>query len=72
MSAGDRPGLLYDLAKGPSHLGLNVRMAKVSTLGDRARDAFYVVEHDQAKITNPARKKDVTQVLLGLAQGRRR
>ncbi|MBN1442517.1 MAG: [protein-PII] uridylyltransferase [Planctomycetes bacterium] len=69
VSARDRPGLLYDLAQALSRLGLDVRTAKVSTLTDRARDSFYVVESDGAKISSAARVKEVERTLLREAQG---
>ncbi|HLU46791.1 MAG TPA: HD domain-containing protein, partial [Planctomycetota bacterium] len=61
--AGDRPGLLYDLASSLSRLELDLRTAKVSTMSDRARDVFYVVEADGQKVTNPARRKEIEDTL---------
>lgn len=61
--AGDRPGLLYDLASALRRLELDVRTAKVSTMCDRARDVFYVVEADGHKVTNPARRKEIEDTL---------
>jgi [protein-PII] uridylyltransferase len=63
VSAGDRPGLLYDLAHEIHRLGLDLRTAKVSTLLDRAHDAFYVLERDGRKVDNPARR---TEIVAGL------
>ena len=54
VDAGDRTGLLYDLATTLSDLGLDVRAAKVSTLVDRAHDVFFVVEPGKGKILEPA------------------
>jgi [protein-PII] uridylyltransferase len=68
VSAGDRPGLLYDLAMGLHRLGLDVRTAKVSTLADRAHDVFYVVERDGRKIEGSARRHEVAQALITQAQ----
>ncbi|MCZ6793999.1 MAG: [protein-PII] uridylyltransferase [Planctomycetota bacterium] len=62
--ARDRPGLLYDLACAISRLGLDLRTAKVSTLTDRAQDAFYVVEADGKKVSNPARMKEIELSLI--------
>lgn len=67
VRAGDRPGLLYDLATAISRLGLDVRTAKVSTLTTRAHDAFYVVEADGHKVSNPARMKEIEQTLVAAA-----
>ncbi|HVR74404.1 MAG TPA: [protein-PII] uridylyltransferase [Planctomycetota bacterium] len=68
VSAGDRPGLLYDLARALHTLGLDVRTAKVSTLTDRAHDVFYVVDRDGRKVDNPARRSEIAQVLSAEAQ----
>ena len=40
LTAGDRPGLLYDVAQVLDRHKVNVRSAKVNTLGQRAEDAF--------------------------------
>jgi [protein-PII] uridylyltransferase len=40
LTAGDRPGLLYDVARVLDRHGVNVRSAKIDTLGSRAEDAF--------------------------------
>jgi [protein-PII] uridylyltransferase len=61
--AGDRPGLLYDLASAMSRLALNLRTAKISTMCDHCRDVFYVVEVDGEKVTNPARMKEIEELL---------
>ena len=68
VSAGDRPGLLYDLAKALHSMGLDVRTAKVSTLTDRAHDVFYVVEGSGGKVTSQERKNEIAQALLAQAR----
>ena len=40
LTAGDRPGLLYDVAQVLDRHKVNVRSAKVNTLGSRAEDVF--------------------------------
>ncbi len=40
LTAGDRPGLLYDVAQVLDRHRVNVRSAKINTLGSRAEDAF--------------------------------
>jgi len=68
VSAGDRPGLLFDLARELHRLGLDVRTAKVSTLTDRAHDVFYLVEGDGGKVINTKRKDEIAQALVSIAQ----
>jgi len=40
--ASDRPGLLYGVARVLSRYNINLRTAKINTLGDRAEDVFLV------------------------------
>lgn len=40
LTAGDRPGLLYDVAQVLDRHKVNVRSAKINTLGSRAEDVF--------------------------------
>jgi [protein-PII] uridylyltransferase len=68
VTAGDRPGLLFDLACGLHRLGLDVRTAKVSTLTDRAHDVFYVVEGHGGKVTSTVRKDEIAQALVSIAK----
>jgi [protein-PII] uridylyltransferase len=38
--AGDRPGLLYDVARTLARYRINLQTARVNTLGDRVEDVF--------------------------------
>ncbi|MFN0303940.1 MAG: [protein-PII] uridylyltransferase [Burkholderiales bacterium] len=42
VTAGDRPGLLYGIAKVLSRYELNLHTAKIATLGERAEDVFVI------------------------------
>jgi [protein-PII] uridylyltransferase len=42
ISASDRNGLLYSIARVLAHHGINLQLAKVSTLGERVEDTFLV------------------------------
>jgi [protein-PII] uridylyltransferase len=68
VNAGDRPGLLYDLAVALRMLGLHVRMAKVSTVVERAHDVFYLTESDGTKLSGETRPAEVRKTLLAQAQ----
>jgi [protein-PII] uridylyltransferase len=48
----DEIGLLYRLASALADLGLDVRVAKVATLGERVVDTFYVRDAAGAKIVD--------------------
>jgi [protein-PII] uridylyltransferase len=42
ITAGDRPGLLYSIARVLSHYEVSLHTAKIATLGERAEDVFVV------------------------------
>lgn len=51
IDAPDQPGLLYRLTRAMARLDWDIHSARISTTGDRARDAFYVTGRAGAKIT---------------------
>ena len=53
-SGRDRPGLLATLARTLSDADLSIQSAHIDNHGERAVDAFYVVDACGAKLTNPA------------------
>lgn len=63
LTAGDRPGLLYDVARVLDRYRVNVRSAKVNTLGQRAEDAFVV---EGAALERPAERLALEQDLLAV------
>ncbi len=64
ISAPDRVGLLYDIAHVLAGLRLEVRLAKVDTLGERARDVFYVRGADGKKIEDAGQVREIEAALL--------
>lgn len=46
FAAGDRPGLLHDIAKTLARHGVNVQTARIHTLGGRAEDVFVIAGKD--------------------------
>lgn len=67
--AADRLGLLYDLASLLSEFSINIHFAKISTVGDRAQDIFYLTDLKGKKITNrkliTAIKSKISKALAG-------
>jgi [protein-PII] uridylyltransferase len=53
-SGRDRPGLLATLARTLSEAHLSIQSAHIDNHGERAVDAFYVVDAGGSKLTNPA------------------
>ena len=65
ISASDRAGLLYLVARVLSHHGLSVQLAKVSTLGERVEDTFLV---QGPELQSNARQIEIeTELLQALA-----
>ncbi len=52
-SGRDRPGLLEALAQSISEAGLSILSAHIDGYGERAVDAFYVVDAQGEKLTDP-------------------
>ena len=44
LVAGDRPGLLSDIARVFIDQGVDIETAKVLTIGERAEDVFYITD----------------------------
>ena len=65
-SGRDRPGLLAALARTLSDAGLEITSAHIDGYGERAVDAFYVVDDDGAKLTD-ARKGNALKAALLVA-----
>ncbi len=68
VDAGDRPGLLHELATAIADCGLDLRTAKVSTMIDRARDVFHVTDGEGRKITDDARRAQIKESLERAAE----
>lgn len=63
ISAFDRPGLLFDLARTLYHCNVNITAARVATFGERASDVFYVQDLFGEKLQSPARMARIRQAL---------
>jgi [protein-PII] uridylyltransferase len=62
-SGRDRPGLLAALARTLSDAGLSILSAHIDGYGERAVDAFYVVDQDGRKVAD-ARKRNALKTAL--------
>jgi [protein-PII] uridylyltransferase len=67
LRAADSAGLLHRVTAALERSGLDVRGARVSTLGGAAVDAFYVVGADGTPVTDPDVRRAVTEVVLTAA-----
>lgn len=59
----DRPGLLFTITNTVFHLGLDVHLAKINTVVDRALDVLYVTDGAGRKIVDPATVEAVERAL---------
>ena len=50
LEGDDQPGLLYRIGRALARLGWNIHSARVTTVGGRARDAFYVTDAGGRKL----------------------
>lgn len=64
VNASDGVGLLYTLTHGLGEQGLDIHMAIIHTVADRATDAFYVVDDEGQKIVNFDRLETIRAQLL--------
>ncbi|MFT4079225.1 [protein-PII] uridylyltransferase [Rhodomicrobium sp.] len=64
----DRPGLLYDLARGFDELGLDIASAHIATFGEKAVDVFYVTGPGKQKVTDEATKSRIRAQILDLLE----
>jgi [protein-PII] uridylyltransferase len=69
VRAHDRPGLLWRIGQALGECGLQVRDAKVDTLGAEAVDVFYVLDEVGRPVTDPARLKLIQDHTLAAVNG---
>jgi [protein-PII] uridylyltransferase len=69
VSAGDRIGLLFDLARTFHELELDVHLAKVATYGSRVVDAFYVRDLFGRKVDDPAHAREIERAVVARLAG---
>jgi len=68
VRAHDEPGLLWRIGRALGECGLNVRAARVETLGAEAVDVFYVTDSTSGLLSDPdARRRVVAAVLSALS-----
>ena len=66
IQALDRPGLLFDLSRVLSDLGLDISSAHIATFGERAVDVFYVTDSSRKKVTSEEAKQHIRESLLDM------
>ncbi len=69
LVAGDRPGLLCDVGKVLWESRIDLHGAKISTLGERAEDVFYVTDPAQQPLDEAATENLRQRLLAALHRG---
>ncbi len=64
VQAPDHIGLLYRVLRAFAEFDLDVRVAKIQTLGDLVVDAFYVTTADGALVEDPEVRRELERALL--------
>lgn len=64
VRAPDTLGVLHRITKAIADLGLDIRHARVLTLGNEVVDAFYVRESGGGRITDDVYKKEISRAIL--------
>lgn len=64
VHARDRIGVLYKVSRAFAEFDLDVRTAKIQTLGDLIVDAFYVTHTDGSLLTDPDLRAELERSLL--------
>ena len=59
----DRPGLLFTITNTLFELGLDVHLAKINTVVERAMDVLYVTDGDGRKVTDPTAVATIERTL---------
>ena len=60
----DRPGLLYDVTRALSEVGLQIASAKISTFGEEVVDVFYAKDVFGMKIEHERKLKAIREALM--------
>ncbi|MBW3566664.1 MAG: [protein-PII] uridylyltransferase [Proteobacteria bacterium] len=66
ITAGDRPGLLSEIGRAFNACGVRLQTAKVTTVGERAEDVFFVTDDDARPIETPEKLEQLEQTLRRL------
>jgi [protein-PII] uridylyltransferase len=63
IATSDRPGLLADIGRAFKRLDLRMQSARISTLGERVEDVFFVVDNQNEPLHDPLRVKQLQKQL---------
>ena len=64
VRAPDKVGILHNITKTIADMGLDIRHARVQTIGNEVVDTFYVRTSAGGKMSDPMHRAEVTKALL--------
>lgn len=65
----DTRGVLYRITTSLAELGLDIRSARIQTLGSEVVDSFYLLDSDGQKVTDPVRLARLEEAITGGLDG---
>jgi [protein-PII] uridylyltransferase len=66
LIATDRPGLLSKVGQAFRQCGIRLYNARISTIGSRAEDIFYITGEDEQPLAGDARKRQLSEAIVNL------
>jgi [protein-PII] uridylyltransferase len=69
VQAADGIGVLYRITRALAELDLDIRSARVETLGPQVVDAFYVLDSAGQKVTDPTYLGEIERAVLAAVGG---
>jgi [protein-PII] uridylyltransferase len=66
LVATDRPGLLSKVGQAFTRCGVRLYNAKISTIGSRAEDIFYITGPDDRPLANDIQKRQLSEAIVNL------
>ena len=66
INARDRAGLLHQVTRSLTQIGLQISSALITTYGERAVDVFYVKDTFGMQVTHEAKLDQIRNVVLGV------
>jgi len=64
VRAPDKVGILHRITKALAEVGLDIRHAKIQTLGHEVVDTFYVLNADHQKVTDEFHAREIERAIL--------
>ena len=64
ITAGDRPGLLSQIGQSLKACGVRLQNAKITTVGERAEDVFFITDAEHRPLSDPAAREALRAAIM--------